>query len=68
MAPSAAVAAVAGAGGASRAGFISKATLFIVLSIGAIAAVAARTWSKKRRRSMSYALGPDGKHVDIGGE
>ncbi len=56
-----------GGGRASRVGLgISKATLFILISIGTIAAVAVRTRSKKRRRSMSYALGPDGKHVDIG--
>lgn len=41
--------------------------LFILFSAGAVVAVAARTRSKKRRRAMSYAVGPDGKHVDIGG-
>lgn len=41
--------------------------LFLLFSAGTVVAVAARTRSKKRRRAISYAVGPDGKHVDIGG-
>lgn len=62
----------AAAGASSRAsgllGASLQTVLFLLLATGAVVAVAARTRSKKRRRAISYAVGPDGKHVDIGGK
>lgn len=60
--------AVAGGSRATSLGVSLQTALFLLLATGAVVAVATRTRSKKRRRAMSYAVGPDGKHVDIGGK